>query len=53
VLSEFGLETVVLVVDQSGRLVLESTVAELLPGAFRPGDLSPGDLSPGDLQNSP
>ena len=39
VLSEFGLETLVLVADQSGRLVMETTVGDLLPGAFRPQSL--------------
>jgi len=40
VLSEFGLETVVIIADQNGKIVLEKSVAELLPGAFRPDDLS-------------
>ena len=39
VLSEFGLETLVLVADQAGQIVLESTVGDLLPGAFRPQNL--------------
>lgn len=39
VLSEFGLNTVVLIADARGRLIKETTVAELLPGAFRPDDL--------------
>jgi len=39
VLSEFGLDTSVLIADEEGRLLKETTVAELLPGAFRPGDL--------------
>ena len=39
VLSEFGLETLVLVADQSGLVVMEATVGDLLPGAFRPQDL--------------
>lgn len=39
VLSEFGLQTVVLIADGSGRLVKETSVSELLPGAFRPDDL--------------
>jgi cytidine deaminase len=42
VLSEFSLEALVLVVDQTGKVVLESSVAELLPGAFRPQDLQGG-----------
>jgi cytidine deaminase len=39
VLSEFGLETQVLIADAQGRVVLDTTVAELLPGAFRPEHL--------------
>jgi len=39
VLSEFGLDTVVLVADESGELVGEMTVADLLPGAFTPEKL--------------
>jgi cytidine deaminase len=39
VLSEFGLDTVVLIADDEGRLIKETTLAELLPGAFRPDDL--------------
>lgn len=42
VLSEFGLHTVVLIADGSGRLVKETSVSELLPGAFRPDDLKIG-----------
>ena len=34
VLAEFGLETVILVADTSGKVRREGTVAELLPGAF-------------------
>ena len=34
VLSEFGLDTLVLLVDKDGQIVLEQTVRELLPGAF-------------------
>ena len=40
VLSEFGLDTIVIIADKHGKIVLEQTIAELLPGAFRPGDLS-------------
>jgi cytidine deaminase len=36
VLSEFGLETIVLVVDSEGNLVAELTVGDMLPGAFTP-----------------
>lgn len=39
VLAEFGLDTVVLIADGEGRLVQETSVAELLPGAFTPADL--------------
>jgi cytidine deaminase len=39
VMSEFGLETLVLIADAEGRLVLETTVAGLLPEAFSPKDL--------------
>jgi cytidine deaminase len=39
VLSEFGLETLVLMVDGSGEIIREMTVGELLPEAFKPSDL--------------
>jgi len=39
VLSEFGLDTLVLIADKDGNLVHETTVADLLPGAFTPKDL--------------
>jgi cytidine deaminase len=39
VLSEFGFATKVLIVAGDGTLVLETTVEELLPGAFTPKDL--------------
>jgi cytidine deaminase len=39
VLAEFGLDMVVLIADGSGRLLRETTVGELLPGAFTPKDL--------------
>lgn len=39
VLSEFGLDTCVIIADEQGRIVLETDVASLLPGAFRPTDL--------------
>jgi cytidine deaminase len=39
VLAEFGLDTVVLIGDGQGRLIQETTVADLLPGAFTPKDL--------------
>jgi len=39
-LSEFGLETRVIVADEQGRILLETDVASLLPGAFRPEHLN-------------
>jgi len=42
VLSEFGLETLVLVVDSQGEVTLETTVGNLLPEAFGPSDLTRG-----------
>ena len=36
VLAEFGLDTVVLIADGEGKLVRETTVKDLLPGAFTP-----------------
>jgi cytidine deaminase len=39
VMAEFGLDTVVLVADDKGHLVKETTVAGLLPGAFTPKDM--------------
>ena len=39
VLAEFGLHITVLVADSDGRLLQESTLQELLPGAFGPGSL--------------
>jgi len=39
VLSEFGLDILVIVVDQHGKVVTEATVKELLPGSFGPKDL--------------
>jgi cytidine deaminase len=38
-LAEFGLETIVLIADVAGNITTETTVAELLPGAFLPKDL--------------
>ena len=43
VLSEFGLETIVLIVNEDGEIEQETTVAALLPGAFGPGDLPDQD----------
>ena len=39
VMAEFGLETVVLIANESGEVVWETTVEELLPGAFLPSNL--------------
>lgn len=39
VLAEFGLDTIVLVVDAAGQVMMESTIAGLLPGSFGPSDL--------------
>lgn len=39
VLAEFGLQTQVICVDATGRVVLETDLASLLPGAFTPSDL--------------
>lgn len=39
VLAEFGVETVVLIANESGEVVWETTVEELLPGAFLPSNL--------------
>ena len=40
VMAEFGLDTIVLMADGSGKLVKEMTVKELLPEAFTPDHLS-------------
>jgi cytidine deaminase len=40
VLSEFGPEMKVFLVNGEGVITLEGTVADLLPGAFRPSDLA-------------
>jgi len=39
VLAEFGLDIAVLIVDQQGTIVQETTVSALLPGAFQGEDL--------------
>lgn len=36
VMAEFGLDTIVILADGTGKLVKETTVGELLPEAFRP-----------------
>jgi len=41
VLAEFGLDTVVLIANGDGKLVQETTVEDLLPGAFTPEHLKP------------
>jgi cytidine deaminase len=40
VMAEFGLDTIVLLADGSGRIVKETTVKELLPEAFTPNHLA-------------
>jgi cytidine deaminase len=39
VLAEFGLDTIVLIANGAGELLQETTVKELLPGAFTPEKL--------------
>lgn len=39
VISEFGLDTLVIIADESGRICQELTIGQLLPGAFQPDDL--------------
>jgi cytidine deaminase len=39
VLAEFGLDTLVLIVNETGSLVTEVTLEDLLPGAFLPKHL--------------
>lgn len=39
VLAEFGLDTIVLIADGEGNLIRETTIKELLPGAFTPEKL--------------
>jgi len=39
VMSEFGLDTIVLLADGNGKIVKETTVRELLPDAFTPDHL--------------
>ena len=43
VLAEFGLDTAVIIADVEGKTTHETTVGELLPGAFRPDDLERGE----------
>jgi len=39
VLAEFGVNTLVIIADEQGRVLRETTVAGLLPDAFLPADL--------------
>jgi len=39
VLSEFGLETIVIIANEKGKVLEETTVGDLLPGAFGPSNL--------------
>lgn len=39
VMAEFGLDTIVIIADQAGKVIQETTVAGLLPGSFGPQDL--------------
>ena len=39
VLAEFGLDTIVYIADGAGNLIQETSVRDLLPGAFTPEDL--------------
>jgi len=39
VMAEFSLGMSVIVLDETGKIVLDTTVADLLPGAFGPNDL--------------
>lgn len=41
VMAEFGLDTIVILADGKGNIVQETTVKELLPGAFMPEQLKP------------
>jgi cytidine deaminase len=38
-MAEFGMDTTVILADGSGKILLETTVKELLPGAFTPKHL--------------
>lgn len=39
VISEFGLETLVIIANDQGKIIREASMAELLPGSFQPKDL--------------
>jgi cytidine deaminase len=41
VISEFGLDTLVIIASTDGHVIAEATIAEMLPAAFRPKDLVP------------
>jgi cytidine deaminase len=41
VLSEFGLDIIIVVVDEEGTIIQEAPVKYFLPGAFTPSDLNP------------
>lgn len=47
VLAEFGLQTLVLIADETGRLLFEASLEQLLPGAFTPVALEKDDSSAG------
>jgi cytidine deaminase len=44
VLAEFGTGTLVLIVDETGKILQETSVQELLPSAFGPGDLNQSSI---------
>ncbi len=39
VLSEFGMDLVVIIANKDGKILMETSLKDLLPGAFLPGDL--------------
>ncbi len=39
VMAEFGLDTIVIFTDEDGKVTMETTVSDLLPGAFSNNDL--------------
>lgn len=39
VLAEFGLDTIILIADDTGKLIRETSLSDLLPGAFTSKDL--------------
>lgn len=47
VLAEFGLQTLVLIADETGRLHYEASLEQLLPGAFTPVALEKDESSSG------